>query len=407
MELIELVLAGLAALVGIGFGYVTLTRKNKADTFQKEPSPAAAVAEPAQAEKVKDVPQIPEQLDAKLSQTRSRIWGRIEKLFGGGKENSAIFEDLEEILYTSDLGPKATETILKILKEKLDKGEANESEVKRLLRDELELILTKDSQSEYESAEESLLNLLASDRKSLAAGNAVVWIMAGVNGAGKTTTVGKIAYLLAKSGLRVLVAAGDTFRAAASEQLRVWTDRAAAGGEDSQSVSSVLSTSEASSTDGGASDTESRSNKGHVEIYENPKASPSGVAFEACQKAQSEKFDILLVDTAGRLHSNAGLMEELKKVERVIGQKIQNGPQQCFLVLDANNGQNAVQQAREFSSAIRVSNIILTKLDGSAKGGVAFAVTSELGLPVRLIGVGESIQDLRPFRKREFVESII
>ncbi len=199
-----------------------------------------------------------------------------------------------------------------------------------------------------------------------------VWMIVGVNGAGKTTTIGKMAHKLASSGKTVLVAAGDTFRAAAGEQLRVWSERA------------------------------------KVEIF-SPEGvdNPSAIAFDACKQAQAKGFDYLIIDTAGRLHTQKNLMDELKKVKRVVDKSQAGAPHQMLLVLDANAGQNALIQAQEFHAALGVSGVVLTKLDGTAKGGMAVAVAAELGLPIQLIGVGEKQDDLRPFNSQEFVDAII
>jgi fused signal recognition particle receptor len=197
-------------------------------------------------------------------------------------------------------------------------------------------------------------------------------MIVGVNGAGKTTTIGKLAHKLAEKNLKVMIAAGDTFRAAAKEQLKVWADR-----------SSV--------------------------IYFSPEGvdNPSGVAFDAVKKAQEEQVDIAIIDTAGRLHTQAHLMEELKKVKRVMDKAMAGSPHEVLLVLDANSGQNALIQAREFNEALGVTGVILTKMDGTAKGGIALGVASDLNLNIKLIGIGEKVEDLRPFNSEEFINSII
>ncbi len=193
----------------------------------------------------------------------------------------------------------------------------------------------------------------------------------GVNGAGKTTSIGKIAARLAQDGKRVLVAAGDTFRAAAESQLKVWTERA------------------------------------QVEIF-SPQGvnDPSAVAFDAVAKAKAQNYDVVLIDTAGRLHTQVNLMEELKKVQRVIKKVIPEAPHETLLVLDGNSGQNALIQAKQFHQALQVTGIVLTKMDGSSKGGVAVGIAYEIKVPIRFIGIGEKVQDLRPFSAKEFVDSI-
>ena len=196
-------------------------------------------------------------------------------------------------------------------------------------------------------------------------------MIVGVNGAGKTTSIGKISAQLAKEGKKVLVAAGDTFRAAAGGQLKVWTDRAA------------------------------------VEIF-SPEGvtDPSAVAFDAVSKGKAQGYDVVIVDTAGRLHTQANLMEEIKKMKRVMTKVIPEAPHETLIVLDANSGQNALMQAKEFHTALGLTGAVLTKMDGTAKGGVAVGLAQELQIPIKLIGVGERIQDLRPFSSQEFVDSL-
>ncbi|MCB0384542.1 MAG: signal recognition particle-docking protein FtsY, partial [Bdellovibrionales bacterium] len=199
-----------------------------------------------------------------------------------------------------------------------------------------------------------------------------VWLIVGVNGVGKTTTIGKLANAVARSGKKVVVAAGDTFRAAAGDQLKVWSERA------------------------------------QVEIFSPEGVSdPSAVAFDACQMAKARGFDVVIIDTAGRLHTQSNLMEELRKMKRVVQKVIPEAPHETLLVLDANSGQNALMQARNFHDILELSGVVLTKMDGTAKGGVAVGLACELELPIRLIGVGEGIDDLRPFKSEEFVDSII
>jgi fused signal recognition particle receptor len=199
-----------------------------------------------------------------------------------------------------------------------------------------------------------------------------VIMVVGVNGAGKTTSIGKLSAQLAKSGKRVLVAAGDTFRAAAGNQLKVWTERA------------------------------------QVDIYSPENISdPSAVAFEAIQRGLAKAYDVVIVDTAGRLHTQVNLMEELKKMKRVISKAIPGAPHEVLIVLDANSGQNALFQAREFNSALQLTGVVLTKMDGTAKGGVAVGLVDELKVPIRFIGIGEKIGDLQPFSPAEFIDSIL
>lgn len=295
-------------------------------------------------------------LHTAMSRTREGFWGRLRGLFQGAE---ASLDDVEEILYTSDLGPRTVERLLNKIRPHAKDGVER---VKFMLKQEFLDIF---SEAKVDAPGAHALSLLSVDHMP------AVWMIVGVNGAGKTTSIGKISAILAKGGKRVLVAAGDTFRAAAGSQLKVWTERA------------------------------------QVEIFA-PEGTtdPSAVAFDAVSKAKSKGFDIVLIDTAGRLHTQSNLMEELRKVKRVLSKVSSDAPCEVLLVLDANNGQNALHQAREFHSALGVTGIILTKMDGSAKGGVALAVAEELKIPIRLIGVGERLQDLRAFSAPEFVESL-
>lgn len=317
--------------------------------------------------KKKDEPTKLITLEEALRGTKSGLLGRISSLFSSNESiSSDSLESLEEVLYTSDLGPQTVQKLINSVSEKIESSAQKDlSVVRGALRDEMLEILSK-AQSQREPISRYFDSNIKSENKP------EVWMIVGVNGAGKTTTIGKLANKLAQSGKSVLVAAGDTFRAAAGEQLKVWTDRA------------------------------------QVEIF-SPEGveSPSAVAFDACKHAQQKGFDCLIIDTAGRLHTQKNLMEELKKVKRVIDKSQAGAPHEVLLVLDANSGQNALIQAREFHSALGVTGIVLTKLDGTAKGGVAIGVAGELGLPIQLIGVGEGKDDIRPFESVEFVDAIV
>lgn len=299
-----------------------------------------------------------------LKSTRDGFWGRIQSLFSN--QNSPDLEALEEVLYTSDLGPQTVERLLGIAGPELKKGMSQ-------VREKLKLEIS-DIFDEAQVLEPDLANPLK--HLSMSA-SPTIWLVVGINGAGKTTTIGKISAQLALQGKKVLVAAGDTFRAAAGSQLKTWTDRAQAKG-------------------------------GQVEIF-HPEGvqDPSAVAFDAASKAKARGFDVLIIDTAGRLNNQSHLMDELKKVKRVIQKVIPEAPHECLLVLDANNGQNALNQAREFHKVIGVTGVVLTKMDGTAKGGVAVGVSQELKVPIRLLGLGEKVEDLRPFSAKSFVDSIL
>jgi fused signal recognition particle receptor len=262
--------------------------------------------------------------------------------------DSASWERLEEALIAADVGVPATAELVLRLEARgdgADLGTALQEEIAGLLGEPARLELV---------------------------GRPSVILVVGVNGTGKTTTIGKLAAKLDEHGRRVLVAAADTFRAAAEEQLEIWAKRANADFVGSER--------------GG---------------------DPAAVAFDAIAAAESRGRDVVVVDTAGRLHTQANLMEELAKVRRVIGQRLEGAPQETLLVIDATTGQNGLQQARLFSQAVDVTGIALTKLDGSAKGGIAIAIAHELGLPVKLIGIGESLDDLRPFDPSDFARALV
>lgn len=341
---------------------------------------SAGTAVPAAAAVSTLATEIKEQkLPEALTKTRASLFGRIQSLFGARATLSeSEREDLEEVLYTADLGPKTVQDLLDHVFATLkETGETGFEAVRRELHAKMTDMFAKTGASS--SADDDGLGELRifSHKPS-------VLMVVGVNGAGKTTTIGKVSSKLAARGLKVLVAAGDTFRAAAGEQLKVWTDRA---GGPTEGVSAQL---------------------GLVEIFDPANVTePSAVAYQALEIAISKKFDVVIVDTAGRLHTQKNLMEELKKMKRVLAKLDPSAPHETLLVLDANSGQNALIQAKEFHGALNVDGVVLTKLDGSAKGGVAVGITNEVGLPIKLIGVGEKIGDLRPFESRAFVDSIL
>ena len=295
-------------------------------------------------------------LDAGLAKTRSTGFvSRLGKLFARKKIDASLLEDLEEVLFTADIGPKTAKRLLGVIKEELSKSELDDpSAVWKMLQDESVKILDIDA-PEIDFASQSPFVLL----------------VLGVNGAGKTTTIGKLAAKLQGEGKKVLLAAGDTFRAAAVEQLQVWGERAGAKvirGKDGQD--------------------------------------PSSVIFEAIKHGQDENYDVVICDTAGRLHTKVELMEELKKVGRVCEKAMPGCPHETWLVLDSTTGQNAIQQAVHFKAAMEVTGIVLTKLDGTAKGGVVLGISDEMGVPIRYIGIGEQVDDLRPFAAEAFVAAL-
>jgi fused signal recognition particle receptor len=300
-------------------------------------------------------------LAAGLEKTRGGFMARLNALFVGGKVvDDAVLADLEEVLFTADIGVRTATKLLEAARERVKRKElADPDRLKGALREEIQRIVALDGAADGATAVEP--------------GAARPWVImvVGVNGSGKTTTIGKLAAKLKASGRSVLLGAGDTFRAAAGEQLEIWAERVGAP---------VVRGKEGSD--------------------------PASVCFEAVQRGAAEKVDVVLCDTAGRLHTKTPLMEELKKVKRVVGKAAPGAPHETLLVLDATNGQNAIAQARQFHEALGVTGIALTKLDGTAKGGVVIGICDELRIPVRYVGVGETVADLKAFAPREFVEAL-
>lgn len=292
-----------------------------------------------------------------LSKTRHQLGDGIGRLLLGKKEISPeLLEELETLLVSADLGMDTTQKVLKELTEGLARKQLSDGEtVYEALKQQLQRILGHSPQLSFETDDHS----------------PYVILMVGVNGAGKTTTIGKLAKQLQSQGKKVMLAAGDTFRAAAVEQLQVWGER----------------------------------NNIPV-IAQHTGADSASVIFDALQAAKARKIDVLIADTAGRLHTQSNLMDELKKVKRVIQKLDGNAPHETMLILDASIGQNALVQARQFHEAVQLTGITMTKLDGTAKGGILFAIANDLGLPFRYLGIGEGIDNLRPFDAEQFVGAL-
>jgi len=317
------------------------------------PSPVAPVAEPTPepARKLSWT----ERLKAGLSKTRDKLGKSLAGVFGGGKIDEDLYEELETVLLTADMGVDATNHLLKDVRDRVSlKGLKDGSELKGAL---------KDSLTELIGPLEKPLDV--SGRKPY------VIMMAGVNGAGKTTSIGKLAKYFQSQGKSVLLAAGDTFRAAAREQLVAWGER------------------------------------NNVTVITQQGGDAAAVCFDAIKAAEARGIDIVLADTAGRLPTQLHLMEEIKKVKRVIQKALPEAPHEIVLVLDANIGQNALNQVKVFDEALGLTGLILTKLDGTAKGGVIAAIAKQRPIPLRFIGVGETIDDLRPFSARDYVNALI
>jgi fused signal recognition particle receptor len=289
-----------------------------------------------------------------LNKTRKGFVEKVDSIFSGRPIDTETIEELEETLILSDVGGNNAAEIVRRLKEKADKGEL------------------KGAGSVKDFLKEEMIGMLGRPQILVPFGEKPFVILAiGVNGVGKTTTIGKLASRLRNQGHSVMLAAGDTFRAAAIEQLEIWAERSG------------------------------------VQLVKHQSGSdPSAVVFDAIEAAKARGIDVVIIDTAGRLHTKSPLMEELKKVKRVCGKAMAGSPHEILLVVDATNGQNALRQAQMFNEALGVTGIALTKLDGTAKGGIVFAIKKDLNIPVKLIGVGEGIDDLQDFVPRDFVRAL-
>ncbi|NCQ16769.1 MAG: signal recognition particle-docking protein FtsY [Ignavibacteria bacterium] len=302
-----------------------------------------------------------DKLTSGLSKTRSAIFNRISEVITGKvKLEDEVFSELEEILITADVGVDLSLHIIGEIKKKMVvETLRNDESIRRVLKDTLiEVLNHTTARLEFEPDFDNY--------------KPFVILIVGVNGAGKTTTVGKMAHNFCQAGQKVVIGAADTFRAAANEQLAIWAKRA------------------------------------NVSIVQKESGSdPSSVVFETVKKAIDEKIDVVIIDTAGRLHTKTNLMEELSKIRRVIKKLLNYAPNETFLVVDGNNGQNAIQQAKTFSKSVELTGLIITKLDGTAKGGIVFQMAKELKLMIPYIGVGEGINDLQYFDSKIFVNSLV
>ncbi|MDX1433352.1 MAG: signal recognition particle-docking protein FtsY [Gammaproteobacteria bacterium] len=337
------------------------SRKSKTQGKTQGKTQANPQAEPAPDDSTSDTerPGLFGRLSGALARTRGALLGGMARLFDAGTPiDDALVEEIEDALLVGDVGVKATERIVSDVRARI---------ARREVRDPAALLA---------SLHDDMLSVLAPVARPLdvaaSESRPFVLLMVGVNGTGKTTTIGKLARRFLGQGYSVMLAAGDTFRAAAIEQLQVWGER-----------------------------------NGVPVVAQHTGADSASVIFDALQSASARGVDVLIADTAGRLHTQGGLMEELKKVVRVLKKLDASAPHETMLVVDASMGQNALAQAREFHSAVEVSGITLTKLDGTAKGGIVFAIAEELGIPIRFVGVGEGAEDLRPFVAGEFVDALL
>lgn len=302
-----------------------------------------------------------EDLDKGLSRSRENLVSRLSRaLIGRSSIDDDFLDELEEILVSSDVGVKTTLRIIDRLQERVSRDKyLGSGELNRILKEEVVALLAENSGGELRDIE------LPEN------GDPYVIMVVGVNGVGKTTTIGKLAYKFRMGGKSVLLGAADTFRAAAVDQLSIWSERA-----------------------------------GVPIITQGMGADPASVAFDTLTAAKTRKVDVVIIDTAGRLHNKVGLMNELSKIRRVMQKVVPSAPHEVLLVLDASTGQNAIEQARQFTAATEVNALALTKLDGTAKGGVVIGISDEFRIPVKYIGVGEKIGDLQLFDRQQFVEAL-
>ncbi len=327
-------------------GFFDIFKKKKAEE-------AAAAPETAASER--------RELDAGLEKTKQGLFGKLARAVAGrSKVDDALLDDLEEVLITSDVGVETTVKIIRRIEERVARDKyMNAAELQSILRDEIALLL------EENHGDDASFGLDARE------GEPYVVMVVGVNGAGKTTTIGKLAAQLRKAGKKVYIGAADTFRAAAIDQLGVWAERA-----------------------------------GAVMIRQDMGSDPASVAFDTLKSAKANGADVVLIDTAGRLHNKVGLMNELTKIRNVMSKVIPDAPHEVMLVLDGSTGQNAFEQARQFTQATQVTSLAITKLDGTAKGGVVIGISDQFRIPVRYIGIGEGIDQLKIFDRREFVDAL-
>lgn len=302
-----------------------------------------------------------ETLDKGLEKTKQSVFSKLARAVAGkSKVDDEVLDDLEEVLITSDVGVDTTLKVIKRIEERVARDKyVSTSELNGILRDEIAQLLAETGASDTNSWD------LPTDHKPY------VILVVGVNGVGKTTTIGKLAYQFKKAGKKVYLGAADTFRAAAVEQISIWGERV-----------------------------------GVPVIKQQMGADPASVAFDTLQSAKANGADVVLIDTAGRLHNKVGLMNELKKIKEVMKKVLPEAPDDVMLVLDGSTGQNAFEQAKQFAAVTQISSLAITKLDGTAKGGVVIGISDQLQVPVRYIGLGEGMEDLQLFNKREFVNSL-
>lgn len=302
-----------------------------------------------------------ETLDQGLEKTKQSVFSKITRAIAGkSKVDSDVLDNLEEVLITSDVGVDTTVKIINRIEERVARDKyVSTSELNKILKEEIASLLTENNSDDNTDWD------MPADHKPY------VILVVGVNGVGKTTTIGKLAYQFKKAGKKVYLGAADTFRAAAVEQIQIWGDRV-----------------------------------GVPVIKQQMGSDPASVAFDTLQSAKANGADVVIIDTAGRLHNKVGLMNELKKIKDVMKKVIPNAPDEVLLVLDGSTGQNAFEQAKQFAAVTNITSLAITKLDGTAKGGVVIGISDQLKVPVKYIGLGEKMEDLQLFNKKEFVDSL-
>ncbi|MCI6074893.1 MAG: signal recognition particle-docking protein FtsY [Prevotella sp.] len=302
-----------------------------------------------------------ETLDQGLGKTKQSLMGKLARAVAGkSKVDDDVLDNLEEVLITSDVGVETTLKIIRRVEERVARDKyVSTAELNGILRDEIASLLTENNARDMEGWD------LPSDHKPY------VILVVGVNGVGKTTTIGKLAWQLRQAGKKVVLGAADTFRAAAVEQIQIWGDRA-----------------------------------GVPVVRQQMGSDPASVAFDTLQSAKAQGADVVLIDTAGRLHNKVGLMNELRKIKDVMKKVMPQAPDEVLLVLDGSTGQNAFEQAKQFAAVTNITSLAITKLDGTAKGGVVIGISDQLKVPVKYIGLGEGMEDLQLFNRREFVDSL-
>ena len=331
------------------------------DIFKKKEQPKAVQSEAEQQVVEAREQQQKEELNAGLERTKTGLFSKLARAVAGRSTvDMDVLDDLEEVLITSDVGVETTVKIIERIEKRVARDKyMNTSELQQILREEIVELM-----DEAHSTEGNF----GLDAKE---GEPYVVMVVGVNGAGKTTTIGKLATQLKKAGKKVWIGAADTFRAAAIDQLQVWADRA-----------------------------------GATMIRQEMGSDPASVAFDTLQSAKANGADVVLIDTAGRLHNKIGLMNELTKIRNVMGKVIPDAPHEVMLVLDGSTGQNAFEQAKQFTQATQVTSLAITKLDGTAKGGVVIGISDQFHIPVRYIGIGEGVDQLRIFDRRDFINAL-